>query len=306
MTVVERLRAGVETGPFFNRRALPIYALAIAQILIAFIAFRLCGFRLAPGMSLGVPLWALSLIPASWALRRIRHERAAGTIETIALVCLQGVASYTILLCLTTIAAPDADRLLSSVDLAFGFSWPEFAADVQPFASVLHSLYATFPWQPFGILPLLFLFRKEQRAWSFVAALAVGLILTAAIYPFAPAQGAVAHFGATNYPGIGPEAWNFGIAIHLVRDEHVRVVSSTLVAGLVSFPSYHAAAALIYGWAAWPLPGIRWFFVVLNLGMAISAIICGGHYLVDILGGAAVGTASVWLACMLSKRGLAP
>ena len=198
----ERLRAGVETGPCFNRQALSIYALAIVQILIALIAFWACGFRLAPGMSLGVPLWALSLIPRRGLSDASDMNVSRALLETIALVCLQGVASYTILLCLTTIAAPDADHLLSSVNSAFGFSWPVFAADVQPFVPVLHIFYGTFAWQPFVILPLLFVFRRE-RTEGVEFRRGAGCrpdTFTAAIYPFVPAQGAVAHFGATSYP----------------------------------------------------------------------------------------------------------
>jgi len=66
--------------------------------------------------------------------------------------------------------------------------------------------------------------------------------------------------------------------------------------GLVSFPGFHAAAAVMLGWGYWSLPWLRWLFLALNVAMTLSAIPIGGHDLADILAGILVAVLSILCA----------
>jgi membrane-associated phospholipid phosphatase len=58
--------------------------------------------------------------------------------------------------------------------------------------------------------------------------------------------------------------------------------------GLISFPSYHAATALLYIWAAWRTPVLKWIVLLLNIAMLLATPLHGSHYFVDVIAGAVV------------------
>jgi membrane-associated phospholipid phosphatase len=74
-----------------------------------------------------------------------------------------------------------------------------------------------------------------------------------------------------------------------------RVVDHSSFTGLITFPSYHAAAAVIFSWALWPTR-LRWPLLVVNVLMTASAIIVGSHYLIDIIAGCVVAAIAISVA----------
>ena len=52
----------------------------------------------------------------------------------------------------------------------------------------------------------------------------------------------------------------------------------------MTFPSFHAASAVLYGWALWPVRWMRPIAVLANVAMFASTPIDGGHYFIDLLG----------------------
>ncbi len=81
-----------------------------------------------------------------------------------------------------------------------------------------------------------------------------------------------------------------------VRDGVLRHLDLFGLAGIVTFPSFHAASALLYGWALWPVRWIRPFAVFANVAMLAATPIAGGHYFVDLLAGLAVALAAIVVA----------
>jgi membrane-associated phospholipid phosphatase len=74
--------------------------------------------------------------------------------------------------------------------------------------------------------------------------------------------------------------------------------------GIIQFPSYHAAAAVLLAYAFASLP--RWIAIpafITEITLSISAVPIGGHHLVDVLAGVAVGTTSLGIAHAFSKAG---
>ena len=62
---------------------------------------------------------------------------------------------------------------------------------------------------------------------------------------------------------------------------------------VVTFPSFHAAAAVIYIWAVWPLRLLRWMSLLVYSTMLVATPIGGGHFLADVLAGVAVAILSI-------------
>jgi membrane-associated phospholipid phosphatase len=68
--------------------------------------------------------------------------------------------------------------------------------------------------------------------------------------------------------------------------------------GIITFPSLHAALALIVTVALWPIPVLRWLGVATNTLMLVSIPVDGGHYFIDVLAGLAIA----WASLLAAKR----
>lgn len=66
------------------------------------------------------------------------------------------------------------------------------------------------------------------------------------------------------------------------------------LSGIVSFPSFHAASAVLYIWALWPVRWIGGIAAALNVLMIAATPAIGAHYIIDVVAGIALGAASIW------------
>ena len=199
---------------------------------------------------------------------------------------------------------PLIDPMLASADSAVGFCWrcyatwldehpPVFLIGDQAYRSVLGQA-------PLLVLLLAFL-KHRLRLCVFVVACQLAVAITSLVAFAFPALGAYTQYGLTaaDHPHIrlmfsddmrGTIAW--------LRAADFSAFPDGLVAGLISFPSFHAAMAVAYMWAAWPTL-CRWPAVALNLAMAAMTPIDGSHYLIDVLAGAGVGLLSIAAATLM-------
>jgi membrane-associated phospholipid phosphatase len=79
----------------------------------------------------------------------------------------------------------------------------------------------------------------------------------------------------------------------LIRDGSLRIIDFGALTGVVTFPSFHAAAAVLYLWAFWPVRWIGPIALLVNIAMLLATPICGGHYFVDVFAGIAVAAAAI-------------
>lgn len=266
------------------------------------------GFRTTEPVSFLPQLWCVGLVACGPLARYINHPKLATATETVGLVYGQGIALYALLYPLTAIAAPFADANLDAADRALGFDWPAFAHYVAAHQWLLNTLiagYFSFMVQGAFLLPLLVYRGLSERVWQMILGLNIALILCILIYPLVPAAGTFVHYGIAmgDYPFIPFRVpWSFAPVIEAIRDNGERLIDRHLLTSFVSFPSYHASSALLFAWAAWPLRWLRWPMLALNALMALSALIVGGHYLVDLIGGLAVGVVALALATQIAIR----
>jgi len=121
--------------------------------------------------------------------------------------------------------------------------------------------------------------RNSELIWLAIAV----VTFTAAISIFTPALGGTGYIGTSH----------IDILRH-IRAGAWKTFSYDHTEGLVTFPSFHTTLALIFIYVA--ARTNRWALLVfgpLNAVMLISISPVGGHYLVDMLGGAAVAVASI-------------
>lgn len=302
--IVSRLRHGVpeiEHRRAFDASPPLIYAFLAAVSLATAAGLLLLRFTIDPGVFL-YALWSAWLWLGGILAKRVGHTRIGGAAEVAGLVYGGAFAFVFGILCLTTLATSDQDAALYRADLALGFDWRAFAEWIRPHdltQSILTAVYRSLVWQPAVVIALLFAAGRGQRAWRLAAAWFASLLLCSAFYPFLPAQGPMVyfHFQEAQFPGLLTDwPWKFGPIINAVRDQGLRHIEPAILTGLITFPSFHVAAAVILGWAAWPVRYLGPVLVVLNTLMGVSAIICGPHYLVDIISGVGAGLVGIVLS----------
>jgi membrane-associated phospholipid phosphatase len=100
------------------------------------------------------------------------------------------------------------------------------------------------------------------------------------------------HLTQADYPAIIPVAQETHLPIfHGLRDGTFRALTAMTAEGIITFPSFHAALAVIFAVALWPVPILlRWIGLALNILMIASTPIDGGHYFIDVIAGIAIGT----------------
>lgn len=281
------VRAGYEPQPMFDRRSRFVYAVLGVQLALGVVLYSILGLRFAD-ISLALPSVTVGItLVAAWLARRVGFSSIAAWLETTTLIYLVGLAGWAVLFPGTALSLPFADPWLSAGDKALGFDFG--ALDRAVHGWPLYRIYFSFSWQAALIVPVLVFTKRD--AWPLVYALTLAMVLTCLVYPFAPAMGPRVYNGLT-----APDRQT--LMIEALRDHHVRTITRGMLVGMVSFPSFHAAAAAIYAWAMWPVRFLRWPFVLLNVAVICTTMTEGDHYLVDVFGGLAVA----WLAIAVTSR----
>jgi membrane-associated phospholipid phosphatase len=202
---------------------------------------------------------------------------------------------------------PYRDAELFAADRWLGFDLQTYLGfvDARPWLALFSLVaYMTMLWQAPVVFVMLSLTGRVERLQDFAVALVVSLVITIAIFALFPALGWYGYLRIT--PGAFPHLSFFATFVsHLedIRSGALRAIPIDDIRGIISFPSYHAAAAALAVWALWPIRVMRWPLLILNTAMVASTPIEGTHYFVDVIGGLAVSASSV-LVVVLIRRGI--
>jgi membrane-associated phospholipid phosphatase len=151
--------------------------------------------------------------------------------------------------------------------------------------------------------------RQFRRTEEFTFAFATALIATAVISALVPAIGVYQQIGLdpATLEHLNPRAYldqlrDFGP----VRDGTLRHLDLFGLAGIVTFPSFHATSAVLYAWAFWPVRWMRPIALLANGAMLASTPVDGAHYFIDVVAGIAVAILAVvaarWMSRLLDRR----
>lgn len=189
---------------------------------------------------------------------------------------------------------PLQDRLFDVADRAIGLNWRDLLHWMNN-ASALHPLFGL-AYQSFtvqasvAILALAFSGRIATLR-VFTLAFMVATIVTIVISALLPAEGVWGYYNlnAADYPAIHPVTRELHLPIfHGLRDGSYRALTAIGASGIITFPSLHAAVALLFIFALWPVPVLRWLSLVVNVIMIAATPVDGGHYFIDVVAGLAL------------------
>ncbi|WP_225421194.1 phosphatase PAP2 family protein [Sphingomonas parva] len=197
------------------------------------------------------------------------------------------------------------DDLLVRLDAMLGFDWLKIRLAAEQHGWMMElgrAAYASFFLSPLILLPALVLTGRSSDAYRFLLAYALAVLLTNLLFAAFPAESAFQHFMPDRRHAWGDGPLRYLEAIHQLRAGTMAHVHIDRLQGIVTFPSFHASAAFLFIWGAWPLRPLRAPMFAINSAMLVSATFFGGHYVVDILGGVALAWFSIQLVAIIERR----
>jgi PAP2 superfamily protein len=224
----------------------------------------------------------------------------------------QTILVMAVVVSMTYIAAagnfPLQDERLLAFDRALGFDFQALVAFVNDRSWLIEVLawgYQAISWPILTITILLPLCGHHLHAAEYVLVSLIALTVTTVISIFLPAIGAYGIIGLlpSDYPNFEPQGYYDTLRdLPLIRSGSLRVLDLPQLAGVVTFPSFHAAAAAIYVWALWPVRFVRWVNLLVNTAMLVATPIGGGHFLADVIAGVAVAGLSILAASRIARK----
>jgi membrane-associated phospholipid phosphatase len=232
-------------------------------------------------------------------------ENLASTLEsTTQLIAFAAVAAP-----LSYVAAsaslPLRDAALAHLDHALGFDWKGLLALMQQwpdFFRLMHLIYLSLSLQMIAALLLLGFTGRLPWLRIYMLAFIFAALITIAISTLLPAEGAWLYYGITGTPAPLPLSHTSWPVFFGLRDGSFRLLMGVGTEGVITFPSLHAALAVILVAAFWQVPIARWPAVVLNSLLLVATPIDGSHYFVDVIAGIGIAALCVAAARTLVMR----
>jgi membrane-associated phospholipid phosphatase len=283
-----------------------LFAVALTRFSIEPLAF---GIMMAIGITLAAVAYLHVHVKDNQADPKLVFM--LGTVaQVIVVTAIVGPLSYVV----AALDWPLQDHALAALDRAMGFDAKTvilFVNDYPTLAGVLGFGYGMIKWPLLAIPIVLAATRRWARLQQFVTALMLALMATIVISIFVPAIGNYQFMGLTpaDVPNVNVTAFLLGQHdIPAVRDGSLRYLALLKLAGIVTFPSFHTASAVLYAWAFAPVRFFGPTALVINTLMIASTPVIGGHYLVDVVAGAILAVAAIaaaqWLFARLSRGAL--
>ncbi len=286
----------------------PITVLAMISAFGVAILIWASGLHLDPtSIALIVGLVSLSFV-STWAVGKLpwRHEaplRAAISATSIfaALALTGAMASYPV----AALTSGYHDATLHRIDQFLGFDWVAAYSLVAAHPSL--QVLGVLAYRSIYLIPLLLLgywaMTNQQRVSNrFLFEFWLAVVVTLVLFVFMPAQGAFAYLWQGSIPYMPDSQLCQPQLIPELRIQTVRTINMGQLCGLVSAPSFHAAAAVLYFRSGFRAGPMKWPVLLLSTAMLISTPVEGTHYLIDILIGMAVAAFVLSVVQVLAEK----
>jgi hypothetical protein len=292
----------MKSGHDYLQRADAAVWMTIGVIALAVAGFVLLGPFELNLRSFLLPATAAALLAAGgWFYRSVRNEtRLGATLSSTAhIVGFAAVAAP-----LSYIAAasglPLQDATLEAWDRHLGIDWTEllsFVSSRPGLQYVLFFAYSSFALQTLTTVLVLGLAGQLTRLSTFINAFVGTTLVTIAVSAICPAAGPWLFLdlqpAATNgFLPVSSTSWPVFLGL---RDGTLHTVYGLRSEGIITFPSLHAALAVLFPAALWRVAGVRWIALGLNGLLLVATPAYGSHYVVDVIAGIVIA-AVCWIA----------
>jgi hypothetical protein len=225
--------------------------------------------------------------------QRTRFTALSNTLVSLGLVITMALVGAALALLSTRTSAPIADYWLMSFDRAVIVSAPKIVSTINQgptwMIDLLRMAYERTGMFLLITLGALHLLGRHHVAWRMVLIWTLSLIMVSLIAFAAPALGCFSQLSAGDVAHLPRGAGRYAMrAFNEFRYDTNPVLSFNRISGVVTFPSFHTVCAILVA-QAWRGTRVAGPLATLLAGAIIfSCVPIGGHYLVDLLAGAAV------------------
>lgn len=277
----------------------------VAAIVLLAAAFD--GFTLVLTSFIAPGVISLLLLAAAryYAGRRNEPHLASALQSTAQLIAFAAVAaplSYVA----AAAALPLRDAAFDSMDQALGFNWRGLLGVMERWPelhSAMRAIYLSLTVQMAAVALLLGFTGRLAWLRVYMLAFIFAALITIAVSVWAPAEGVWLHDGIKIAdPALLPASHTSWPVFLGLRDGSYRALMAVGAEGIITFPSLHAALAVILVAAFWPVPLARWLGGTLNTVMLAATPVDGSHYLVDVFAGIAIALLSLLMARFMVAR----
>lgn len=277
-----------------------MWIIAFATLLIDVFWLGFAGFTVASKTAIVVTLGTLLMSAVAIFYSTYRpipafHSVLFGIVFIIVFTNALALFGYL----LTSVALPMRDTVYSGMDQALGFDWIAWLQWMNAHPVVGNGLtwaYQSSIVQLFAVIIFTAFTLRHDRLQAFLSLFVITSMITIIVAGLFPSIGPYAFYGPSpaDFSNLNPEAGTWHLEHMLgLRDGTMRHIDIRDIEGLVSFPSFHTALAII---TAYALRGIRWIAwpsYILNAFVILSTLSEGGHYLVDIIGGTCITVVAI-------------
>jgi membrane-associated phospholipid phosphatase len=201
---------------------------------------------------------------------------------------------------------PLVDHAVLAFDRSLGFdhvAWMGWLNSHPQALSVLTAAYESMVRQPQAIIALCLVTGRIRHLDRYLCAFIIAIFLTSAISILLPTRGIVAILEpALRATPAWPHSATDVATYDALRAGALRDLGVPEV-GIISFPSFHAASAVLAAWGFWAWRVTRYPALALNATVTIATVGCGGHYIADVLAGYVLAGCSILLAVRGSNLG---
>jgi membrane-associated phospholipid phosphatase len=190
---------------------------------------------------------------------------------------------------------PLQDAALVHMDRLIGIDGGAIISFVQRhpgFEAFSISSYGLMPWMVFAAVLIPPMFGQLRRAKEYLLATIMASALAAFILALNPVVGPWAGFDFHPYWN---QAW-YTHELNSLRSVDPFTANPDYTCGLITFPSFHVALAVLGVFALWPFRWLRILALVVAALIAIATVTTGWHYASDGIGGIAIAAIGIALA----------
>ena len=280
--------------------------LAMASVLLISLVLTDFSFKIESLLLQGLGM-AWVFIAAGHALWRRGYPRLAFAFVSSAQLELVFLIATPLAYVAASANLPLQDANFAHFDQLLGLDWQAYyyflcaRPALVPYA---YLAYAMISLPTFGVPILLGLTKNYDRLQQFTLACILTAAVTVLVSAFLPAIGTYQQYGIPADTEIF-KASGYLVQVDeipAVRDGSLRVLSFETLSGIVTFPSFHAAAAVLALWALWGVWWMRPFALIAYGGMLLVTPLVGGHYFADVFAGCGVAILAILAARFTGEK----
>lgn len=286
---------------------------------LTFILMAICALlAYKKGMVIDIVNYDVALITTLFFLglgmiyRYVRiNELVARVCVGIALLLLAGQVIPVFNYVMLPYRIPGVDEQLAHIDSYFGFVWADYATYMSKFpgfSAVLKTVYRTSLMQCGLLLIVLGLFGKVQEVTRLSLAFILSGILCIELWALFPSSTPAAFQPLSAdvlnilHLTVDPE---YGAKLVALSKTGSYFITPLTMLGMVGFPSFHTVMAVLVLYYAWSLKYLRIPALIATALMLPAILLHGAHNLIDVFGGLAVASFSIWFASKTASNDVA-